>query len=264
MSNSTTMPQLSTTNFQPAWQATVEAYSPQVLEICGTLFIQLAFFWIPCAFYQSIDLFFPAFSYRHRIQPAPKATPPELWYCFYIVVRNQVMATLLHVGLLFGVSYLGETSSYRIDTSLPGAFEITRDLVFCIAIREVIFYYSHRLLHQPRFYVPIHKFHHRFVAPVAMAAEFAHPFEHLVSNILPVSLPPQLINSHIITAWLFIAYVLLETVTVHSGYDFGGNLASMHDLHHEKFMVNFGTVGWLDRFHGTYKSEEPKVEKKTQ
>ncbi|KFY40934.1 hypothetical protein V495_05172 [Pseudogymnoascus sp. VKM F-4514 (FW-929)] len=156
------------------------------------------------------------------------------------------------------------TNPYRIDTSLPGAFEIIRDLVFCIAIREVLFYYSHRLLHQPRFYVPIHKFHHRFIAPVAMAAEFAHPLEHILSNMLPVSVPPQLIGAHIITAWAFIAYVLLETVTVHSGYDFGGNLASMHDLHHEKFMVNFGTVGWLDRFHGTYKAETPKVEAKKQ
>ncbi|KFX91410.1 hypothetical protein V490_05925 [Pseudogymnoascus sp. VKM F-3557] len=264
MSNSTTMPQIAS-NLQPAWEATVEAYSPQALEICGTLIVQLAFFWIPCAFYQSIDILFPAFAHRHKIQPAPKQpNAPELWYCFYIVVRNQVMATVLHVALLFGVSYLGETSSYRIDTSLPGAFEIIRDLVFCIAIREVLFYYSHRLLHQPRFYVPIHKFHHRFIAPVAMAAEFAHPLEHILSNMLPVSVPPQLIGAHIITAWAFIAYVLLETVTVHSGYDFGGNLASMHDLHHEKFMVNFGTVGWLDRFHGTYKAETPKVEAKKQ
>jgi sterol desaturase/sphingolipid hydroxylase (fatty acid hydroxylase superfamily) len=25
----------------------------------------------------------------------------------------------------------------------------------------------------------------------------------------------------------------------------------MHDLHHEKFLVNFGSLGWLDWLHGT-------------
>jgi sterol desaturase/sphingolipid hydroxylase (fatty acid hydroxylase superfamily) len=257
------MSQSSPFNFQPAWQAVVEAYSPQALELGGTLIIQLVTFWVPCALYQSLDVLFPAFSHRHKIQPAPKQpNAPELWYCFYIVLRNQLLSTALHVGLIAGLTVLGQSSSYRITTSLPGPLEVVRDLAICILLREIIFYYSHRLLHMPRFYAPIHKFHHRFVAPIAMAAEFAHPFEHLVSNILPVSMPPQLIGAHIVTAWLFIAFVLLETVTVHSGYDFAGNMVAMHDLHHELFMINFGTVGFLDRFHGTYKKKEPKGEKK--
>lgn len=38
---------------------------------------------------------------------------------------------------------------------------------------------------------------------------------------------------------------------MHSGYDFFAGLARKHDSHHEKFMVNFGTVGLLDWVHST-------------
>ncbi|OBT70905.1 hypothetical protein VF21_10405 [Pseudogymnoascus sp. 05NY08] len=243
-------------NLQLVWQSTVESYSPQALEFCGHLIVQLAFFWIPCALYQSLDILFPAFAHRYKIQPAPRQpNAPELWYCFYIVVRNQAFTTALHVSRLFSDAQLSQTSPYRIDTSLPKPLEIIRNLAFCLAVREIMFYYFHRLLHMPRFYVSIHKFHHLFVTPVAMAAQFAHPFEHLISNILPVSIPPRLINAHIITTWIFMAFAILEAVIRHSGYNFSGNGALMHDLHHEKFIVNFrltGLWGWLDRLHGTY------------
>jgi len=38
---------------------------------------------------------------------------------------------------------------------------------------------------------------------------------------------------------------------VHSGYDFLGGMAEHHDKHHERFTVNFGAAGWMDRIFGT-------------
>jgi sterol desaturase/sphingolipid hydroxylase (fatty acid hydroxylase superfamily) len=34
----------------------------------------------------------------------------------------------------------------------------------------------------------------------------------------------------------------------------------MHDLHHEKFMINFGSFGILDRLHGTDKIRKRAAE----
>lgn len=168
---------------------------------------------------------------------------------------------ILHASLLVLVHFLhGKASSYIITPTLPALTTVMWQFPLCCLIREIMFWHSHRLLHHPYFYVPIHKFHHRFTAPVALAAQYAHPVEHLFANILPVSTPPQMLGAHIITNWLFLGFVLLETIAVHSGYDFAGGVAKMHDLHHEKFVGNYGTIGVLDRVYGTYRKREEKVD----
>ncbi|KFY04707.1 hypothetical protein O988_00587 [Pseudogymnoascus sp. VKM F-3808] len=237
MANLTTILQLSAFSIQPVWQSTVETYPPWAFEFFGTLIIQFTAYWIPCALFQSLDILFPAFAHRHKIQPIPKpASTSQLWYCLYIVLRNQFLAAAIHASVLFCAIQLGQTSLARLDTALPKPLEILRDLAFCIILRELMFYYAHRLLYTSRFYALVHKFHHLFTAPIAMATEYTHPFEHLISNILPVSIPPRLINAHIATAWLFMAFIIIQAVIGHSGYDFFGNVAMIHDLHHEKFV----------------------------
>ena len=54
-----------------------------------------------------------------------------------------------------------------------------------MATYEGVFYYSHRLLHAKPFYARINKTHHEWKAPTAIAAAYAHPIEHLLSNVLP-------------------------------------------------------------------------------
>ena len=40
---------------------------------------------------------------------------------------------------------------------------------------------------------------------------------------------------------------------VHSGYDFFAGKAKFHDEHHERFNLNYGSIGFLDWLHGTDK-----------
>lgn len=235
------------------WAHFVQTYSPQAIEFTGTLVMQVLTFWLPSIVYLGLDSFFPAFSERHKIQPASKQpSRREIRHCVAVVAQNQLLTSILHLLQLTLITKTGlQNSSYRVEASLPTLAELARDVVLCLLLRESLFYYSHRLFHVPYFYVRIHKKHHKFTAPIALAAQYAHPIEQVVANALPISLPPQIVGSHVLTFWAFLAWELFNTATVHSGYDFFQNKAKMHDLHHEKFNLNYGSLGLLDWVHGT-------------
>jgi sterol desaturase/sphingolipid hydroxylase (fatty acid hydroxylase superfamily) len=235
-----------------SWKQIINTYSPQTIEFTGTLLLQLLTFWLPAFFYLSLPYILPSFSSRHKLQsPTHQPTASELRDCFKVVLRNQVLSSLFHLLLLGLNAATGGRPSYRITATLPSWVEILRDFVSSIVLREIFFYYAHRLLHTPRFYKSIHKTHHRFTAPVSLSAQYAHPLEHFFANILPVSLPGMILHTHIVSFWVFLGFELWETATTHSGYDFLNGMARRHDAHHEKFNIWFGSFGWLDLVHGT-------------
>ena len=100
----------------------------------------------------------------------------------------------------------------------------------------------------------IHKLHHTFKSPAALTAKYAHPVEHLVSNIAPVMLGPLLFNAHPLVQGLWISYGMVQTTVVHSGYNLSAWLpqSHAHDWHHEVTVECFGTeLGLMDYLCGT-------------
>lgn len=246
------LPTLPMSSTMSLWNELLNTYSPTQINFFGTAFVQLICFWGTSIIYTALPFIFPTFSLRHKLQPNDKQpTPADLWVCFKVVGRNQLVTSLFHFTFLNLRAYLARPSAYRLDPTLPGLNEIVRHIIFGMLVREVLFYYVHRLLHHPSIYPSVHKPHHKFIAPVALAAQYATITEHIFANILPISIPLTLIHAHIVTFWIFAGLVLVETTTVHSGFDFFRGLAKMHDLHHEKFLINFGTVGLLDKWHRT-------------
>ncbi|KJR88521.1 methylsterol monooxygenase [Sporothrix schenckii 1099-18] len=243
-------------NVSTLWARTLATYGARRVELVGLVVVQFLSFWVTSAIYTALPWLAPAFSERHKIQPAPKQpTAADIRHCAYVVLQNNVFSFALSAGLslLAGdpADHASKLLGLRIEAPLPSLAEFARDMLVSTVLREILFYYAHRLLHQPRFYRAIHKQHHKFIAPVALAAQYAHPAEHLVANMLPIGLPPLLLHAHVLTYWAFVAFMLVETATVHSGYDFFDGAAKMHDAHHEKFNLNYGSLGVMDWLHGT-------------
>eukprot|EP00930_Biecheleria_cincta_P057440 TRINITY_DN43370_c0_g1_i1.p1 TRINITY_DN43370_c0_g1~~TRINITY_DN43370_c0_g1_i1.p1 ORF type:complete len:292 (+),score=31.39 TRINITY_DN43370_c0_g1_i1:73-948(+) len=136
--------------------------------------------------------------------------------------------------------------------NLPSIGTLTVQIAVVLVVQELLFFYSHRWLHvNKQMYARVHKLHHTWTAPISLVAIYAHPFEHVVSNVFPPFAGCVLVRAHFATMSIHTVLGLAHTLAVHSGYFFCDD-HGMHDEHHRSFNVNYGVFGVLDWLHGTY------------
>ncbi|VDL79042.1 unnamed protein product [Nippostrongylus brasiliensis] len=216
--------------------------------VAGVTILNVCFYLI-----NSIFIFFDAFDFqwarKYKIQEEKKTSFSKYVESLKLILFNQfvtapITCALLHYpGTLTGVSY-GKT--------LPGWPTVLVQIVWCILVEEVGFYYSHRLFHHPKLYKHIHKIHHEWTAPISITSIYCHPIEHAFSNLAPVLIGPILCGAHITTFWIWACVAMISTTCSHSGYHFPlQSSPEAHDYHHRVFNECFGVLGYLDHLHGT-------------
>nr|CAB3244896.1 fatty acid hydroxylase domain-containing protein 2-like [Phallusia mammillata] len=221
------------------------------IAIIGTNIASISIFWGFNAFLIYIDVTGkPVFLQKYKIQEE-KQVPVDrakLLRCIKVVIFNQFLSFVLTALFYPLFKWRGMSTGLALPTFQVVLFQLGG----FILVEEVLFYYCHRLLHHPRIYKHVHKMHHEWTAPIGIVGIYAHPIEHIFSNVIPVFTGPLLFGSHFATLWLWTVIALVNTSNSHSGYHFPAfPSAEQHDYHHLKFNQCYGVLGILDRLHNT-------------
>lgn len=130
-------------------------------------------------------------------------------------------------------------------------------------VRELHFYWVHRMIHWPPIYKAVHSLHHRNTNPGPWSGLSMHPLEHLVyfSGVLF----HWIVMSHPFHAMYFMVHTALAPVPGHTGFEKievgKGSIETgcwAHYLHHKHFEVNYadGMIP-LDKWFGSFHDGSP-------
>lgn len=103
--------------------------------------------------------------------------------------NEEYVKTLKNIGqnylvIILPICFIGPPIFSAVGFSMYGPLPTWRrllvDLMFCVLIEDIFQYIFHRALHLPFIYPHIHKVHHEWTTPFAMAASYSHPAEVLI------------------------------------------------------------------------------------
>jgi sterol desaturase/sphingolipid hydroxylase (fatty acid hydroxylase superfamily) len=249
------------------WRLFVGLYAPYDLPAVGGWTVLMLTYWSFGLTMLFVDITHrPTWLFERRYQ---KLRPyewrgsmfnPPLWKTLLLVLFNQICIFLPGYWLMewasLNTDLLPWRTGIRVELELPSTMEMFVTFSLAVVFEEFLFYYSHRLMHVPFFYANVHKVHHSYKAPHAIASLYAHPFEAFTANLIAMNLPLFVCNFHLLTFYIAISLGWMSSLVGHCGYDLP--ILSLfipkhdfHDLHHERFTGNFGTAGWLDWLAGT-------------
>jgi sterol desaturase/sphingolipid hydroxylase (fatty acid hydroxylase superfamily) len=128
--------------------------------------------------------------------------------------------------------------------------ELVCTMAACFLVSDVMWYWSHRLMHVPWCWKHLHRMHH--VAPqCAISATYVHPWEYTMWAVA-MQLPWAVAGFPVAVYLVPLGWGMLTGSGAHSGY--GGEFANgaKHNAHHYFHNVNFSLLMLADMVWGTH------------
>lgn len=198
--------------------------------------------------------------------------------------RREVMHSLKTSFILAGVAFLIIHSSLReytqIYTNLSDypLWWLPVSLVLAMLVHDTYFYWMHRAVHHPKLFKHVHLVHHQSVNPSPLAAYSFHALE-AVLEAAAAPLVFLLLPLHPVVIIPYVLVTMAINVYGHLGYEIAPrwfrrsflfeimNTSVHHNLHHAKFVGNYGLYFRIwDRLMGTehpqYVEEYDKIQER--
>ena len=151
------------------------------------------------------------------------------------------------------------------DVGVYPVWWLPASVLVYLFVHDTWFYWTHRLMHRPRWFRAMHAVHHASRPPTAWAAMSFHPYEALTGAFV-IPLLVFVVPIHVAMLGLVLAIMTVMGVTNHMGWEMFprrlvhsrlGNwliTASHHQRHHEEYRCNYGLYfRFWDRVCGTDK-----------
>lgn len=200
------------------WSHLTNAYSPLTLTGVIIPLVTLAIYWTHGLLHLVIDITRWSPLYKYKIQPDKHLNVSILPTLFLTLIKVQ---TLVFLPLCYLLGHISVTSSYGLWTDhleLPSNRTLLLHILGAALVDEIFFYTAHRLAHHRSVYQHVHKIHHQWTAPIALASDYCHPLEHLFVNVLPNLSYPLIFGMDPFSYLMWWTIVYLGSQTNHSGY----------------------------------------------
>ncbi|AKF05097.1 sterol desaturase family protein [Sandaracinus amylolyticus] len=197
---------------------------------------------------------------RWKVQPRRFLSRAMVRHAFALGSFNIVMGAVIG-GLFASHVARGGWSTLYSDPLEHGVPWLLASAVATYFVIDAGLYYSHRALHGRWLFRHVHRWHHRYTAPVIFTTTAVHPIEFLVFQAF-VMLPVVVVPVHWAVYLLVVAYTYLIGMIDHSGVIVRWPLPlhpgnQFHDDHHVFVHCNYGHhTQVFDRLHGTVRAND--------
>ena len=194
----------------------------------------------------------PGASERWRFLPGKRADRRLVAKAIAYVTAFHLLAPVAAYAMYpSAVRHMGGSAALFDAAGVPGLGKLLFQVVVCYVCTDCTFYWGHRALHVPALYTRIHKQHHEFNVSIGFAAQYAHPVELVVGNVVPVLFGYVLFRMHFAVWCVWTAVALAGTTAAHSGLWYPGSTTGFHDWHHSANIGNYGSLPFWDWLCGT-------------
>lgn len=156
------------------------------------------------------------------------------------------------IGVLMIMAWQAGWTQIYTDWSAYPLWYIPLSFVSALFIHETYYYWLHRWMHTfPKIYRSVHKIHHDSVSTSVWTSFSFHPIESLLQAIIVPAII-CVVPMHIVVVMIFLIFMTISAIINHAGVEifpaswrknkvmkwFIGS--THHDLHHRRFVKNFG------------------------